>query len=157
MKQAAIDILDSHRIMAVSTVRPDGWPQTTFVGYANEGFDIFFMVMRSSQKAANIARDDRISIAVGGEPESLNELRAVYAAAQVSEVTDAKQRDYAWGVLKARHPNLAGFDMPGPSESAIMRAACQYVSVLDYTQGFGHREELTLDAPRTTRRTEPVQ
>ena len=57
MKQAAIDILDSHRIMAVSTVRPDGWPQTTFVGYANEGFDIFFMVMRSSQKAANIARD----------------------------------------------------------------------------------------------------
>ena len=156
MKQAAIDILDTHRIMAVSTARPDGWPQTTFVGYANEGFDIFFMIFRSSQKFANIARDDRISIAVGEEPESLDELRAVYAAAHASEVTDAKQRDYAWAVLRTRHPNLAGFDMPDLSESAIMRATCQYVSVLDYTQGFGHREELTLEAPRTTRRTEPV-
>ncbi|WP_309660911.1 hypothetical protein [Sphingomonas sp.] len=31
----AIRILDAHRIMAVSTQRPDGWSQTTFVGYAN--------------------------------------------------------------------------------------------------------------------------
>ena len=156
MKQAGIEILDSHRIMAVSTVRPDGWPQTTFVGYASEGFDIFLMIFRSSQKAANIAHDDRISIAVGDEPESMSELRAVYAAAHASEVTDPKQRDYAWALLQRRHPNLAGFDLPDPAESVLMRATCQYVSVLDYTQGIGHREELTLEAPRTTRRAEPV-
>lgn len=145
MKQAAIDILDSHRIMAVSTVRPDGWPQTTFVGYANEGFDIFFVIFRSSQKFANIAHNDHISIAVGEEPDSLNELRAVYAAARASEVTEANQRAYAWALLERRHPNLAGFAMPDPAESVIMRASCRYVSVLDYTQGFGHREELNLE------------
>ncbi len=30
-------LLDQHRIMTVATVRPDGWPQATTVGYVNEG------------------------------------------------------------------------------------------------------------------------
>ena len=75
MEQTAITLLNSHRIMAIATARPDGWPQNTIAGYANEGFDIFFLIFRSSQKFANIQCDDRISIAVGGEPSSLGELR----------------------------------------------------------------------------------
>ena len=38
MEQPAISILNSNRIMTIATVRPDGWPQTTMVGYANEGW-----------------------------------------------------------------------------------------------------------------------
>ncbi len=52
MEQPAISILNKHRIMAISTVRPDGWPQTTVVGYANQGFDIIFLIFRASQKFA---------------------------------------------------------------------------------------------------------
>ena len=32
----AIRILDGHRIMAIATNRPDGWPQATTVGYLEE-------------------------------------------------------------------------------------------------------------------------
>ena len=71
MEQPAITILNANRIMAISTVRPDGWPQTTVVGYANSGFDIYFLILRRSQKYANIRRDDRVSIAVAPEPEQL--------------------------------------------------------------------------------------
>ena len=144
MEQTAITILNAHRIMAVSTLRPDGWPQTTIVGYANEGFDIFFLIFRSSQKFANIQRDDRVSIAVAEEPKSLGELEAVYAGAHATEVTNPKQRDYAWRLLTERHPNLTGFEPPDPSETALIRATCKYVSALDFSQGFGHKEELTL-------------
>ena len=101
MLQPAIEILNAHRTMAVSTVRPDGWPQTTIVGYANDGWTIYFMIFRSSQKFANIARDDRISVAAGGDPNYL-------------------------------------------SDTALMRAVCKYVSVLDYSKGIGHTEELTV-------------
>jgi len=48
MEAKAIDILDAHRTMAIATVRPDGWPQSTIVGYANDGFLIYFMVSRNS-------------------------------------------------------------------------------------------------------------
>jgi nitroimidazol reductase NimA-like FMN-containing flavoprotein (pyridoxamine 5'-phosphate oxidase superfamily) len=149
MEQPAIAILDAHQVMAISTVRPDGWPQTTFVGYANEGFTIFFLIFRSSQKFANIRRDDRISVAVGEQPADLDHLQAVYASARASEVTDQKERDRAWELLVKRHPNLADFDTPNSSDAVMMRATCEHVSVLDYTKGFGHSEQLALVAAAT--------
>ena len=77
----AIRILDGQRLMAVSTVRPDGWPQTTIVGYANIGLVIYFLIFRASQKFENISKDNRVSIAVAPEPRNLGELQAVYAVA----------------------------------------------------------------------------
>jgi hypothetical protein len=37
MEAKAISILNAHRTMAISTLRPDGWPQTTIVGYGMTG------------------------------------------------------------------------------------------------------------------------
>ena len=145
MEHTAIKILNQHRIMAISTVRPDGWPQTTVVGYTNVGFEILFMIFRSGQKFANIQHDDRISIAVAAEPAELSDLKAVYAAAHASEITDPKDQEEAWRHLMQRHSNLAGFKMPDATGAAFMRARCKYVSVLDFSQGMGHREQLTID------------
>ena len=144
MQDDALQILDTRRIMAVSTVRPDGWPQTTIVGYANLGFTVYFLIFRASQKFANIQRDDRISIAVGGEPTDLDLLKAVYAGAHASEVAEPAEREIAWQILANRHPNLAAFELPDRSATALMRAECRYVSVLDYSKGFGHTEALTI-------------
>jgi nitroimidazol reductase NimA-like FMN-containing flavoprotein (pyridoxamine 5'-phosphate oxidase superfamily) len=157
MQENAITILDEHRTMAVSTLRPDGWPQTTIVGYVNEGLTLYFLIFRSSQKLANIRRDKRISIAVGGEPKELDELTAVYAAAHATEVIDHNERGRAWGLLQSRHPNLAGFDLPERTEAAMIRATLQFVSVLDYRKGAGHIEELAIGdegAKQYGRRTE---
>lgn len=144
MLQPAIEILDSHRSMAVSTVRPDGWPQTTIVGYANDGWTVYFLIFRSSQKFANIEHDNRISIAISGDPNYLSDIKAVYAGAHASEVTGASDRTRAWTLLLQRHPNLADFGLPDQTETALMRAVCKYVSVLDYSQGIGHTEALTV-------------
>ena len=142
MEQTGIRILNAHRIMSISTVRPDGWPQTTIVGYANEGWTVYFLIYRSSQKFANIEHDDRVSIAVGQEPRDLNELAAVYAGGHASEITEPEQRERAWKLIMERHPVLAAFVMPKPSAAAMMQMTCNYVSILDYTQGLGHTEEL---------------
>jgi len=144
VEQPAVRILNAHRIMSISTVRPDGWPQTTVVGYTNQGFDLFFMIVRSSQKFANIQADDRISIAVAVEPSEISQLQAVYAGAYAREITDENERREAWRLLTMRHANLSGFQMPD-GQAAFMRAQCRFVSVLDYTQGPGHREQLVVD------------
>lgn len=145
MEHPAVRILNAHRIMSISTIRPDGWPQTTVVGYANRGFDIYFLIFRASQKFTNIQQDDRVSIAVAAEPMELAHLQAVYAGAHAQEVTDASEREEAWRMLMIRHSNLAGFKIPDGGDAAFMRARCKYVSMLDFTQGPGHREMLTLD------------
>ena len=144
MDTGAVEILNCHRTMALSTLRPDGWPQTTFVGYANEELTLFFLIFRSSQKLANIRRDMRVSLAVGGDEQEIRQLTAVYAAAHAIEVTDPTERARAWSLLESRHPNLVDFELPDRTEAAMMKAVCQHVTVLDYRKGAGHTEELSL-------------
>ena len=144
MLQPAIEILDQHRMMAISTVRPDGWPQVTMVGYANEGWTIYFLIFRDSQKFANIGRDDRVAVAVSPEPSFLGNIKAVYAGAHAAEVQDPRERVRAWALLLERHPNLGEFGLPDDSTTALMRAKCKYVSVLDYSKGIGHSEEFVV-------------
>ena len=33
MKRQVIDILQDNRLMAIATLRPDGWPQATMIGF----------------------------------------------------------------------------------------------------------------------------
>jgi nitroimidazol reductase NimA-like FMN-containing flavoprotein (pyridoxamine 5'-phosphate oxidase superfamily) len=146
MENPALQILDSHRTMTVATVRPDGWPQATIVGYANEGFRLYFLIFRTSQKFANIARDGRIAVTVGREPSSLRDVKAVYAGCRVSEVTDLAERSHAWELLAHRHPQLTDLAPPGMDDVATMVAECRYISVLDYSRGIGQSESFTLEA-----------
>lgn len=144
MEENAVEILDSHQTMAISTLRPDGWPQTTIVGYANEGLTLYFLIFRSSQKLKNIRLDRRISFAVGGDSKELSQATAVYAAAHASEVTEPEERAHGWGVLASRHPNLKEFELPDKAQAAMMKAVCQHVSVVDYRKGLGHTEDLSV-------------
>ena len=63
LKRRILELLDRHRVMSMATLRPDGWPQVTTVGYVNVGLTLYFLCGRDSQKAANLARDDRVSLA----------------------------------------------------------------------------------------------
>ncbi len=144
MEQKAIDILNENRLMALSTIRPDGWPQTTLVGYANEGLLLYFVVSRKSQKFANIERDDRVSLAVGRDFHDPSTIKALSIAARASEVSDAGQRKRALDMLLERRSGLRKLEPPDPQRSAVMRAYPTIVTILDYTKGFGHADVLTV-------------
>jgi nitroimidazol reductase NimA-like FMN-containing flavoprotein (pyridoxamine 5'-phosphate oxidase superfamily) len=64
IRRKILKLLDEHRIMTVATLRPDGWPHATTVGYLNEGLALYFAGGPESQKARNLAHDDRISLTV---------------------------------------------------------------------------------------------
>ena len=144
MQDKAVNILAHNRIMAISTCRADGWPQTTIVGYAHEDLLIYFIVSRAGQKFSNIQTDDRVSIAVGGDFHDPATIKALSIAAHASEVTDAKQRARAVDLLLDRHPGLRKLEPPHPSHSAVMRAYPSIITILDYSKGFGHADVLTV-------------
>lgn len=146
MELKAIEILNNHRLMTVATLRSDGWPQATLVGYANEGLLIYFLISRRSQKFENIRRDDRVSIAIGSDFTDPHQIRGLSIAANASEVTDKDQRDRSYDLFIARHPEFAQFPKPDFARAAMMRAPCKLVSVLDYSKGFGHADLLTIGA-----------
>lgn len=144
MEQKAVDILDHYRLMTIATLRADGWPQATMVSYANEGLLLYFIVSRRSQKYANIDRDSRVSIVVGRDFENPSDIKALSIAANASEVRDPVQQARAVELILARHPSLADLGGPDLEHSAVMRAYCSIVTILDYSKGFGHADLLTV-------------
>lgn len=146
MESKAIEILDQRRIMSIATNRRDGWPQCTTVGYANDGLLIYFLISRSGQKFANVARDNRVSIAIAADFEDPRDLRGLSIAAFADEVRDEEQRRDAYERLKARRPSLETFPPPDFAKAALMRARCNIITVSDYSQGFGHADLATVDA-----------
>lgn len=144
MEQKAVDILDQYRLMAIATLRADGWPQATMVSYANDGLLLYFVISRQSQKYANIDRDSRVSIVVGRDFENPSHIKALSIAANASEVRDPAQRARAIKMILERHPALAKLGGPNLEHSAVMRAYCSIVTILDYSKGFGHSDMLTV-------------
>lgn len=144
MKEKAIEILEQHRLVAIATLRPDGWPQTTMVGYASEDILIYFVISRQSQKFANIQRDDRVSLAIGGDFHDPRTIKALSIAAHVDEVRDEKQRRRAIKMLLDKRPGLTRLEPPDMQHSAVMRANPSIITILDYSKGFGHADLLTV-------------
>ncbi|MFC5568702.1 pyridoxamine 5'-phosphate oxidase family protein [Lysobacter yangpyeongensis] len=141
MHRRIVDLLDSHRVMTIATLRPDGWPQATVVGYVNEGLTLYFLCGLDSQKAANIARDDRVSITVGSDPDDVMRITGLSMAARAQPVLDPVEAARIIALLPSRYPLQTvplPFPMPSPEQVRIMRVQPTVVSVLDYSQGFGH-------------------
>lgn len=144
MKDKAIDILAQNRLMAIATLRPDGWPHTTMVGYANEDILLYFVVSRTSQKFANLARDSRVSLVVGRDFHDPATIKGLSIAGRADEVRDPQQRERAIDLLLERHPGLKQLQRPTPDHSAVMRANPEIITILDYSKGFGHADLLTV-------------
>ena len=64
MQEKIVAILSRANDMTIATVRPDGYPQATTVGYVNDGVTLYFGTAANSQKARNIALCDKVSLTV---------------------------------------------------------------------------------------------
>lgn len=141
MKRKILGILEGHRNMTLATLRPDGWPQATTVGYANDGLTLYFLCGPDSQKAANLARDDRVSLAIDDDTPQVMEIEGLSMAAHAARVSDRAEAQKAMKLLMSRYPEQKS-EMPEASadDVAVFRVTPTLVSVLDYTQGFGHTD-----------------
>jgi nitroimidazol reductase NimA-like FMN-containing flavoprotein (pyridoxamine 5'-phosphate oxidase superfamily) len=145
LENKILSVLDEHRVMTLATLRPDGWPQATTVGYVNDGLTLYFLCGLDSQKAANLARDDRVSLAIGNDPAQIMQITGLSMAAHAERVTDRREAENVLSRLPLKYPGQDSFplSMPKPEEVAIFRLTPTVVSVLDYTQGFGHTDLVT--------------
>jgi nitroimidazol reductase NimA-like FMN-containing flavoprotein (pyridoxamine 5'-phosphate oxidase superfamily) len=139
-KQQIIDLLDHHRIMTIATNRADGWPQATIVGYANDGLLVYFVIGRDGQKFANIARDPRVSVAIGNDYPQPLQIKGLSMAGRVAEVQDRREIERVAEIMFRRYPEYKAFPIPDPRVVPVMRLTPEIVSVLDYSQGFGHTD-----------------
>jgi general stress protein 26 len=140
LKRQVIRLLDEHRIMTIATNRPDGWPQATVVGYANDGLIIYCFIARDSQKYANIMHDPRVSIAIANDYHQPLQIKGLSLAAKVLVVEDQGEIDHAREILIRRYPEYKVMPRPDPAAVPLLRITPEIASILDYAKGFGHTD-----------------
>lgn len=145
IRRKILTLLDRHRIMRIATLRPDGWPQATTVGYVNEGLTLYFLCGIDSQKAANLARDDRVSLTIDHDTSDLMAITGLSMAARAKAVADRDEANKVIRMLPLRYPEVASppVPMPTPEQVRIFRVTPTVISVLDYSRGFGHTDLVT--------------
>ena len=144
IRQKIIELLDQHRLMTVATNRPDGWPQATTVGYVNDGVILYFLCGPESQKAQNLAQDNRVSLTIDHDVPDPMAITGLSIAAHTYPVTDPAEVAKAMHLLGQRYPEYASFPLPKPEEIRVFRVEPKVISVLDYSKGFGHTDLVTM-------------
>jgi nitroimidazol reductase NimA-like FMN-containing flavoprotein (pyridoxamine 5'-phosphate oxidase superfamily) len=140
IKTKILDLLAQHRIMTVATVRPDGWPQATTVGFVSDGLTLYFLCSRDSQKAANLSSDNRVSLTIGGDTPNPMAIEGLSMAARAYPVSSPAERAKALGLMPAKYPEYSKLPPPDLAAVAVYRVVPVVISVLDYSKGFGHSD-----------------
>lgn len=144
IRQKILQLLDQHRIMTVATLRPDGWPQATTVGYVNKDLTLYFLCGLESQKASNLAKDDRLSLTIDHDTPELMAITGLSMAARAQVVHDRAEAEEVLRLMPLKYPQAQAqplpFSMPTPDEVCIFRVTPLFISVLDYAKGFGHTD-----------------
>ena len=146
IKQKILALLDQHRIMTIVTLRPDGWPQATTVGYVNEGLTLYFLCGLDSQKAKNLARDNRVSLTIDHDTPDLMAITGLSMAARATPVANRAEAEKVLRMLPRKYPDATAplpLPMPTPDDVRIFRVTPKVISVLDYSKGFGHTDLVT--------------
>lgn len=140
LKTKILSILRKHRLMTVATSRADGWPQATTVGYVHDGLTIYFLCDTGSQKAINLARDDRVSLTINRDTPNPMAVEGLSMAAHAELVHDHREIQMVFNKISGQYPEYAGLARPELDAICIFRLRPVIVSVIDYSKGFGHTD-----------------
>ena len=144
LRTKILGLLDRHRNLTLATQRPDGRPQATTVGYANDGLTLYFLCGLDSQKATNLARDNRVSLTIDDDTAEVMQITGLSMAAHAEAAVDRVEAEKALRLPMLRYPEQkplpSSLPMPAPESMRIFRLTPTVISVLDYSKGFGHTD-----------------
>jgi general stress protein 26 len=144
LEQTISKLLASENDMTIATVRDDGYPQATTVSYVNDGLKIYFACDARSQKARNIARNNKISLTIDAPYASWEVIKGLSIGGIAEQVTDKRELECVSQLMHAKFPQISDYATSDDSGLAVFRITPKVISVLDYTRGFGHTDLVEL-------------
>lgn len=144
-KNQILSIINETNDMTIATIRGDGFPQATTVSYVNDGMTIYFGTSSDSQKAANIVRNNKVSLTINPPYENWDDITGLSLGAHAELVTDPNEIAKVDQLVFEKFPQVAQYMQTDDEEAekvAFFRITPLIISLLDYRKGFGHTELL---------------
>jgi general stress protein 26 len=144
LREEILSILKGAEEMTIATVRPDGYPQATTVNYASDGLIIYFGCAAESQKARNVACNDKVSLTITLPSFNWEEIRGLSMGGKASPVTDPAEISRVSELMLRKFPQILRYALAGKKGLFLVRVTPEVISVLDYRKGFGHTDLVRL-------------
>ena len=144
LREEILSILKGAGEMTIATVRPDGYPQATMVNYVSDGLVIYFGCAAESQKARNIACNDKVSLTVALPYFSWEEIRGLSIGGRAVPVTDPQEISRVSELMLRKFPQILRYALAGKKGVFLVRITPEVISILDYRKGFGHTDFVKL-------------
>jgi PPOX class probable F420-dependent enzyme len=122
----AREVIESDALAHVTTIDPDGRPQTTLAWVGLEGDEVVFATLPDQRKLRNLRQDPRITISIQTDkvnPYGLHEYLVIYGTARVTdgggpEVLQRLARTYLG-------PDVTFPPMPDPPPGFVTRVTVE--------------------------------
>ena len=137
LKEQVLEILSGEHLMALATVRHDGFPQTTWVNYINDELTLYFACDAAAQKAGNIALNPKVSLAIASETKNFYRLKGLSMSAEARQIKDRQAAAAIARRLFTELPQSRRFVPQDPASLAVFQLKPVAISIIDYSQGFG--------------------
>ena len=144
LREEILSVLTGASDMTIATIRPDGYPQATTVSYVTDGLTIYFGCAAESQKAQNIAYNDKVSLTVTLPYFSWEAIRGLSVGGTAKPVTDSNEINRVSELMLRKFPQILQYALAGKKGLFLVRITPEVISLLDYRKGFGHTELVTL-------------
>ena len=142
-KDFVLQVIDGATDLTLATIRPDGFPQATTVSYAHDGMNLYVGIGKHSQKAGNVRANNKVSLTINLPYQDWRDIKGLSMSALAQIVEDDAGIATAKACLFKRFPQSAEWsDAPMAGEMAFLKITPQVISMLDYSKGFGHTEQV---------------
>jgi general stress protein 26 len=112
-REEIYEFIRARKLAVMSSVGPDGAPQSALVGIAmSPQLEIVFDTVKSSRKYPNLRADNRIAVVIGWEGEQTVQYEGLAIEPEGEELARAKEIYFdAWpsGVERQQWPGIAYF------------------------------------------------
>jgi uncharacterized protein YhbP (UPF0306 family) len=160
LRPRLLEFLRRHDTMTLATTGPGGEPQAAAVFYAaDEELNLYFLSDPSSRHARNLREEPHVAATVQADGQPWREIRGLQIEGAAREIVGAREIVRAAGVYGLRFEFLRELldihAAPGGDAGAIVLQGAlaanrfhalrpTWIRLIDNTEGFGHKEELTL-------------
>ncbi len=138
LKAKILDVLARQHLMTIATIRSDGYPQATTVNYIHDdACTLYFATDAVSQKAGNIALNDKVSVAIVDRAGDFYKLRGLSLSGTAARIHDRHKADEIALRLFRALPQSRRFVPQDPQSLAVYAVTPVAIALIDYASGFG--------------------
>jgi uncharacterized protein YhbP (UPF0306 family) len=152
LKEQILDYLRSHNTMTLATTVGDlPWAATVF--FASEDLHLYFFSAPDSRHCQNLAANPRVAVTIQEDYQDWRKIKGIQLEGRVALVDGMLEKTKAMAIYAVKYPEIIKL-FTNPASELFYKAFLKVkfycvmpdkVFFIDNAQGFGKRQELTID------------